>query len=105
MWGFNVEFTTSNYGLTTTPQKEYEISTGKRLCPEEDMKDKKGRRVRVIRGVKELERLKLCRKARLSDDEILAVVRALLVSTFEKFRQNSRSHTGCVDHQPQRVVC
>ncbi len=85
MWGFNVEFTTSNYGLTTTPQKEYEISTGKRLCPEEDMQDKKGRRVRVIRGVKELERLKLCRKGRLSDDEILAVVRALLVSTFEKF--------------------
>jgi hypothetical protein len=43
MWGFNVasSFTSSNYGLTTTPQKEYKISTGMQLCPEEDMKDKK----------------------------------------------------------------
>jgi hypothetical protein len=76
-WGFDVQFTTSNYGLTTTPQKEYGISTGKHLCPEEDMKDKKGRRVRVIRRIEELKRLKLCRKAHLTDDEILTVVRAL----------------------------
>jgi hypothetical protein len=76
MWGFDVEYTTSNYGLTTTPQKEYEISTGKRPCPEEDMKDKKGRRVRIIRRIEELRQLKLCRKAGLTDDEILAVVRA-----------------------------
>jgi hypothetical protein len=76
MWGFDVEYTTSNYGLTTTPQKEYEISTGKRPCPEEDMKDKKGRRVRIIRLIEELRQLKLCRKAGLTDDEILAVVRA-----------------------------
>ena len=76
MWGFDVEFTTSNYGLTTNPLKEYEISTGKRQCPEEGMKDKKGRRVRVIRPLEELRRLKLCPKAGLTDDEILAVVRA-----------------------------
>ena len=80
MPGYNFEFTTSNYGLTTTPQKEYEISTGKRLCPEEDMKDKKGRRVRVIRRIEELRLLKLCQKARLTDDEILAVVLVLLIS-------------------------
>ena len=48
MWGYDVEFTTSNYGLTTTPRKEYEISTGQRLCPKEDMQDKKGRWVRFI---------------------------------------------------------
>ena len=40
------------------------------------MKDKKGRRVRVIRRIEELKLLKLCRKAGLTDDEILAVVRA-----------------------------
>ena len=76
MWGFDVEFTTSNYGLTTTPLNEYEISTGRRQCPEKDMKDKKGRRVRVIRRIEELKLLKLCQKAGLTDDEILAVVRA-----------------------------
>jgi hypothetical protein len=76
MWGFDVKFTTSNYGLTTTPRNEYEISTGKRLCPEEDMQDNQGRRVRVIRRIEELRLLKLCVKARLTDDEILAVVRA-----------------------------
>ncbi len=76
MWGFDVEFTTSNYGLTTTSLNEYEICTGKRQCPEKDMKDKKGKRVRVIRRIEELRRLKLCSKAGLTDDEILAVVRA-----------------------------
>jgi hypothetical protein len=40
------------------------------------MKDMKGRRVRVIRRIEELKQLKLCRKAGLTDDEILAVVRA-----------------------------
>jgi hypothetical protein len=76
MCGFNVDFTTSNYGLTTTPLNEYEITTGKRQCPEKDMADKRGRRVRAIRPIEELRRLKLCRKAGLTDDEILAVVRA-----------------------------
>ena len=81
MWGFDVAFTSSNYGLTTTPQKEYEISTGMRPCPDEDMKDKKGRRVRVIRRIEELKQLKMCQKAHLTDDEILAVVCALSISS------------------------
>ncbi len=81
MWGCDVKFTTSNYGLTTTPKKEYEISTGKLLCPEEEMNDKKGKRVRVIRRIEELKRLNLCQKASLTDDEVLAVVRALLISS------------------------
>jgi hypothetical protein len=76
MWMCDETFTTSNYGLKTTPRKEYEISTGKRACSEDDMKDQKGRRVRVIRRLEELKLLKLCQKARLTDDEILAVVRA-----------------------------
>ena len=77
MWGFDLMFTTTNYGLTTTPQKEYEISTGVRVCPEEDMKDKQGRRVRVIRRLEELRLLKLCRRAGLVDEDILAVVRTV----------------------------
>jgi len=40
------------------------------------MKDKNGRRVRVVRRIEELKLLKLCKKAGLTDDEILAVVRA-----------------------------
>ena len=76
MPGYNFEFTTSNYGLTTTPLGEYEISTGKRQCPEKDMLDRKGRRVRVIRPIEELRQLKLCSKAGLTTDEILTVVRA-----------------------------
>jgi hypothetical protein len=91
MWGFDGEFTTSNYGLTSTPQREYEISTGQRVCPEKDMQDKHGRRVRVIRRIEELKQLKLCQNAHLTDDEILAVVRALNIgSQLKIFRRTSR---------------
>ncbi len=79
MWGSDYKFTTTNYGIITTPLKEYEISTGKRHCPEEDMKDIKGKRVRIIRPIEEHRLLKLCSKAHLTDDEILAVVCALLI--------------------------
>jgi hypothetical protein len=76
MWGFNVEFTSSNYGLTTTSLKEYEISTGKRQCPENDVKDRKGVLVRVIRPIAELKMLKVSQQACLTEDEILAIVHA-----------------------------
>jgi hypothetical protein len=82
MWGFDIEFTTRNYGLKTTPQKEYEISIGVRPCPEEDMLDKNGVRVRVIRRIEELKLLKLYQKARLTDDEILALVLTLQILSF-----------------------
>jgi hypothetical protein len=72
--GCKTKFTTGNYGVTTTPLKEYEISTGKRECAEADMQDRKGRRVRVIQSIEKLKRLQLCRKAKLTEDEILAVV-------------------------------
>ncbi len=63
MWGFNVEFTTCNYGLTTTPKKEYGISTGAHWqeCPKKHMEDKKGNCVRVIRRIEELKLLKICK--------------------------------------------
>ena len=39
------------------------------------MLDKKGRKVRVVRRIEELKQLKIVRKAGLTEDEILAVVR------------------------------
>ncbi len=69
-----MKFTTSNYGVTTTPEKEYNISTGQIECPAEDMVDKKGSRVRIIQRIEKLEQLVLSRRARLTADEILAVV-------------------------------
>eukprot|EP00291_Cryptomonas_curvata_P027813 CAMPEP_0172212760 /NCGR_PEP_ID=MMETSP1050-20130122/37213_1 /TAXON_ID=233186 /ORGANISM="Cryptomonas curvata, Strain CCAP979/52" /LENGTH=288 /DNA_ID=CAMNT_0012893511 /DNA_START=614 /DNA_END=1477 /DNA_ORIENTATION=+ len=74
MWGCDAEFTTLNYGLRTTPRKEYAISTAARPCPAEDMLDRNGGRVRVIRRLDELRPLKLSQEASLTDDEILAVV-------------------------------
>ena len=73
--GCSDEFVTGNYGVRTNPRKEYEIATGRRACPAEDMLDKKGKTVRVVKRIEELKRLKMARKAGLSEDEILAVVR------------------------------
>ena len=69
------EFTTTNYGITTSPLKEYKIATGERPCPEQDMKDRHGRTVRTLRSIDALRTLEICSKAGLTDDEILAVVR------------------------------
>jgi hypothetical protein len=73
--GCTDDFVTSNYGVRTSPRKEYEIATGQRACPAEDMLDKKGRKVRVVKRIEELTLLKMERKAELTEDEILAVVR------------------------------
>jgi hypothetical protein len=73
--GCSDEFVTGNYGVRTNPRKEYEIATGQRACPAEDMLDKKGKKVRVMKRIEELKQLKMARKAGLSEDEILAVVR------------------------------
>jgi hypothetical protein len=83
MAGRDVPFVTENYGLTTTPQDEYNITVGKMQCPEKNMLDKKGRRVRVIQRIEELKLLKLVRKAKLREAEIVAVVSALQ-PTFSK---------------------
>ena len=75
MFGSDEPFQTTNYGVTTTPRKEYEITTGNRVCPVEDKLDKKNRSVRIIRGIEELKQQKSVDKAALEDAEIVAVVR------------------------------
>jgi hypothetical protein len=68
-------FISSNYDVHTTPRKEFEIATGKRACPPEDMLDRKGDTVRAVRSIEELKGLKLTQKAGLTEEEIVAVVR------------------------------
>jgi hypothetical protein len=113
MWGFNVMFKTSNYGLRTTPQKEYEISAGLRPCPAEDMNNKHGRRVRVIRPIEELKQIRLSQRADLTDDEILAVVRVITQNTFAHLEVQCtntmlagavfRTYVSGVQHDPPSV--
>jgi hypothetical protein len=73
--GCSDESVTGSFGVRTNPRKEYEIVTGRRACPAEDMLDKKGRTVRVVKRIEELKLLQIAQKAGLSEDEILAVVR------------------------------
>ena len=75
-FGCDIPFTTGNYLVTTTPRKEFEIAMGQRDCPEEDMLDRKGGKVRVKRSIHALTTLKICWRAGLKRYEILAVVRA-----------------------------
>ena len=74
MEGCDESFESTNYGVMTTPRKEYEISTGARKCPEKDMLDRMGRRVRIVKPTGELMELKAARRAGLIEQEILAVV-------------------------------
>jgi hypothetical protein len=60
--------------VRTSPSKEYEIATGRRACPPEDMLDKKGRKVRVVQSNEDLKGLKLVQKSGLEEEEIVAVV-------------------------------
>ena len=78
MTGCDYDFTTDNYGVTTNLRREYEISTGKRECPESERKDKDGKLVRVVRPIAELMRLPLVEQAELTEEEILAFVSLLL---------------------------
>ena len=76
MYGHDEPFETCNYGVRTTPRQEYEITTGKRDCAAKDMEDRKGKPVRIIRGIEELKLLKVAQKAGLVEEELIAVVRA-----------------------------
>ncbi len=89
--GCSDEFVTGNYGVRTNPRKEYEIATGRRACPTEDMLDKKGGKVRVVKRIEELKLLKMARKAGLSEDEILAVVRPQ-TACFNQFSNERAPH-------------
>jgi len=73
--GCNVEFTTTNYGITTTPKQEYDIARNLQECPEEDKKDKKTNEIiRNVKKIKELEKLPTAVQANLILFEVLAIV-------------------------------
>jgi len=75
MPGCDIEFQTTNYNVKTTPKQEYKIATGQLACPEVDTRDRKGRVVRVIKGIDKLKELPEARRAELVVAEIIAVVR------------------------------
>ena len=79
--GCDVEFTTNNYNINTTPKKEYEIVKDPDQCPEEDKKDKD--RKKIVRNVKrpsELAASSQAVQAKLMLFEVLAIVSRMSVS-------------------------
>jgi hypothetical protein len=73
--GCDVEFTTTNYNIKTTPKKEYCIAKDPATCREEDKKDKERKKVvRHVKRLEELERLSLAGQAKLMLLEILVIV-------------------------------
>jgi hypothetical protein len=67
--GSAAPFTTLNYRVTTTPEREWAYVVDRDPCPREDMDH--GRR---IPDIDELRKLHVARDARLSRFEIIAVV-------------------------------
>jgi hypothetical protein len=82
--GHNIPFKTSNYDLTSTPEREFEIATtgkvGGKDVPKKDLCDKNGNEVRVIRSMEDLKRLPLVIRSGLKPYEILCVVRTVLIA-------------------------
>ena len=78
MYGFDRKFVTANYGIVTCPRDEFEIVMGQRACPEENLVDPSGRRVRWIRPLSALRAESVCVESKLTDPEIVAVVRQTL---------------------------
>jgi hypothetical protein len=73
--GCDVEFTTTNYNIKTTPKKEYGIAKDPAKCREEDKKDKERKNVvRHVKRLEDLERLSLAGQAKLMLLEILVIV-------------------------------
>jgi hypothetical protein len=75
--GCDLEFTTTNYGITTTPKKEYEIAMDPRKCPEAERKNKRNEVVRHVRSLDDLVEMPMTKDARLLRFEVKAVVSAL----------------------------
>ena len=76
--GCDVEFTTTNYGITTTPKKEYEIASQPEKCPDEDkFNEKRTEKIRDVKKVDELLQLDLAVKAELELFEVKAIVSVL----------------------------
>jgi len=78
MYGSDVPFTTSNYNVTTTSYDEYMYVMGEKACPEHQMLDREGKRVRVMRRIEDLMQLPLAMEAKLERAEVVAVVSAPL---------------------------
>ena len=76
MHGHAEPFTTDNYDLTTTPEREYGIATGQAECPEEAKKDQEGKVVREVKPLAVLMALPAAQRAKLVEMEVTAVVRA-----------------------------
>jgi hypothetical protein len=72
--GCAIEFTTGNYGVTTTPSREWGIVLGLEECSLAERKDRSGNIVRRIPTISDLKALALAVDAKLSDAEIIAVV-------------------------------
>ncbi len=62
MHGAEIPFKTTNYGLTTTPKDEFKIASGAKKCPEDQMLDKEGKCVRVIKMIEDLQREPLAKE-------------------------------------------
>lgn len=65
--GCNVEFTTSNYNITTTPQREWQYVVENFACADMGYQ-------RRLAPIKELMQKKVCRDAKLCEEEVIAVV-------------------------------
>ena len=76
--GCSVEFTTTNYQITTTPKKEYEIASDPDKCPEEDqMNQEKTKKIRNVKRLDELVKLDIAKQALLILFEVKAIVSML----------------------------
>ena len=74
-FGCNVEFTTSNYGITTTPKREYEIACDPEKCQEDHKMDKeRTKSIRNVKKISELVELDIAKKAELELYEVKAIV-------------------------------
>ena len=68
-YGCDIEFTTSNYKITTTPKLEWNITVNHHPCPEENIVH--GRKIRKLSEVMEVS---LVLKAKLIEEEVISIV-------------------------------
>jgi hypothetical protein len=98
--GFDYVFTTSNYRISSTPKREWELATGQQQCSPDELRGE--RRLKSIDALLELETAK---NAGLTWPEVIAVVlytgpmvRAaslLLICVHAAFPQTEAPTTQC----------
>jgi hypothetical protein len=77
-FGCNVEFTTTNYQITTTPKKEYDIASDPEKCQEKDkMNKERTKKIRNVKRLGELVKLGIAEQAHLRLFEVKAIVSML----------------------------